>query len=132
MENIDAIKAALAVKNWEQGNFRYFYFTSPYGERTLNGCINCEFSEITQINPEYLSQIKNSLNQLDMKAHEFLQVKFPDADAGELELSDLVIYPNGSFELGYFTGVTPVGSMYMYTGFESDFSIKPDVRYEAF
>lgn len=132
MDITQAIQQVFNVTSWEKGNFRNYYFVGVYDGNTLNGCLECEFNELESYNPEALANIKTALPELDARAHAQIQSKFPEDDAGELDLNDIVLLPNGDFKLGYYTGRTPLGETYLYVSFGPDFTMQDEVAVEGY
>lgn len=132
MEHLQIVQQALGVKSWEKGTFRNYYFIGQYNGKQLNGCLECEFSELNNYNPAFLTSIMEGLAELDQRAHGQIQEKFPEDDANELELNDLIVMPTGVFKLGYYTGRTPLGETYIYVSFTPDFIMHENVAVEGY
>lgn len=132
MEIKQLIYELFNAKSWEKGTFRNFYFVGDYCGRQLNGCLECELNELEKYDGNRLAAVKAALPELDAKAHAHIQNKFPEDDAGELDLNDLVLLPDGGFRLGYYTGRTPMGETYLYVGFTPDFVILDEITMEGF
>lgn len=132
MEITQLICELFDVKSWEKGTFRNFYFIGEFCERQLNGCLECEFNELVKYDAKKLAAVKDALAELDARAHAHIQRKFPADNAAELDLNDLVLLPDGSFKLGYYTGRTPMGETFLYVGFEPDFSLKDTIDVTGF
>lgn len=132
METAQFICELFGAQSWEKGTFRNFYFIGEYCARQLNGCLECEFNELARYDANKLTAVKNALAELDARAHAHIQRKFPADNAGELDLNDLVLLPDGSLRLGYYTGRTPMGETYLYVGFEPDFRLKDEIDVTGF
>lgn len=132
MDIAQRIQELFDTKTWEKGTFRNFYFVGDFTSRQLNGCLECEFNELGKYDLNRVKRIKEALPELDAKAHAHIQSKFPKDDAGELELNDLVLLPDASFRLGYYTGRTPLGETYLYVGFDPDFTMQDEIAVEGF
>ena len=132
MDTAQTIQELFDAKSWEQGTFRNFYFIGDYYGSQLNGCLECEFNELGKYDLNRVRRIKEALPELDVKAHAHIQNKFPEDDAQELDLNDLVLFPNGNFKLGYYTGRTPLGETFLYVSFDPDFTMQDEIAVEGF
>lgn len=131
-DKLKTIQQIFNTTAWEKGSFRNYYFISTYNNRQLNGCFECEFNELDSYGLEHLKQIYASLPDLDQRAHELIQTKFPEDDAKELDLNDLILLPNGAFKLGYYTGRTPMGETYIYVSFDPNLIVQDEINVEGY
>ena len=124
------IKDALGATSWDE-SYGY-YFTIDYDGEELQGSL--DYTKGVLDNPD-LVQIKKIITKLkaqDEKAHKLIQKAYPDEDATELFLSDLILYGDGSFSLGYGAGESPAGQLYLYVRFNSDFTMDEELIHEIY
>lgn len=131
MSDFTAIKNALNVTGWDAESYG-FYFAMPYAGRELNGSFDADASQILALDPAHLREIAARLPKFDEQAHALIQQENPDEDAAELELSDIIIYANGAFSLGYDVGESEAGQIFLYAAFNADFSLGAELVYEAY
>ena len=134
VENI--LKEALSANQIEISEYGNIYFQTPCelaDEGTLNGCLEIENKEdIDKFQPEHLKKIISNLAEFNTKGRQLLKQEFPDEDENEPPLNDIIIYPDGSFSIGYDTGESPAGQLFLYVNYSADFKRNDELIYEAY
>lgn len=131
MPDFQNIRDALKTTSWEDEPYG-LYFAITYQNRELNGSMAGDKAEIADMDTQQLERIVSDLAELDERALELIQRENPDEDAGELELSDIIIYVNGAVSLGYDAGESPAGQLYIYAAFNADFSLQDELIFETY
>lgn len=132
----DKLKEALYANQLEiseSGNI-YFQTACELADKgTLNGCLEIENKEdINKFNSEHLKKIISNIAEWDAKGRQLLKQEFPDEDENEPPLNDIIIYPDGSFSIGYDTGESAAGQLYLYVNYSGNFERNEELIYEAY
>lgn len=131
MSDFQNIRDALKTISWEDEPYG-LYFAITYQNRELNGSMAGDKAEIADMDTQQLERVVSDLAELDERALELIQRENPDEDAGELELSDIIIYVNGAVSLGYDASESPAGQLYIYAAFNADFSLQDELIFETY
>lgn len=134
IENI--LKKALSSNQIEISEYGNIYFQTPCelaDEGILNGCLEIENKEdIDKFRPEHLEKIISNLADFNTKGRQLLKQEFPDEDENEPPLNDIIIYSDGSFSIGYDTGESPAGQLFLYVNYSADFKRNDELIYETY
>ena len=77
----------------------------------------------------FWKRLKEELPELDLKARAVLQNAFPGENIAALPLTELALDQGesyGAFALGYDTGDTPAGRLYLFVAFDEAFRPDPE------
>ena len=107
------------------------YFEKEINGSVLKGSFDCKKEEVPTLLPQ-IRKVFGDFVQLDKAARTFIQDKSPDEDASVLVAGDIIFYPNGDFSIGYDAGDSPVGELYLYVKFHSDFTMYTELIYECY
>lgn len=96
----------------------------PYGGQTLTVSRGDSAEEPPSRDLGFWQRLKEELEALDRKAREVLRHSFPAEKIAALPLTELVLDQDesyGVFALGYDTGETLAGRLYLFVPFDEDF-----------
>ena len=96
----------------------------PYAGQTLTVSRGDSAKEPPSRDLGFWRRIKEELEALDRKAREVLRHSFPAEEIAALPLTELVLDQDesyGVFALGYDTGETLAGRLYLFVPFDEDF-----------
>ena len=112
------------------------YFVGRYGKYELNfNFTGYTESDVYALSDDFIRRLSTELVKLDQQAHEVIQKDNPDEDVSELELTDIMFDKsgiNGAFSLGYDTGESPAGELYILVKFNEQFIPCPKLIYETY
>ena len=77
----------------------------------------------------FWKRLKEELPELDLKAREVLRNAFPGENIAALPLTELALDQGesyGAFALGYDTGDTQAGRLYLFVAFDEAFRSDPE------
>jgi len=131
------LKEALTASTFEEGEYGHsIYFGVPCTfacNGILNGCLDIEKEEdINRYQPEQLKNIILNLPRWDAEGRQLLKEEFPDEDENEPPLNDIIIYPDGSFSIGYDTGESPAGQLFLYVNYSAEQERNNELIYETY
>lgn len=129
-----ALREALSALTWDNEG-KYIYFTQKCDfarNQLLNGVI--EFigdKDLPLISIAHLQKIVNSLGDLNLQSIALIDKNHPENDE-KLTLSDLTIYSDGRFALGYNCGDSPAGDLVIYVEYDTNLVQNAELIYETY
>ena len=120
--------------NWEETSGG-IYFTS----RMLSKKVQFNFTgynedSLSNIKESLMTKLSTELETLDNFALQTIKEKLNDK-AKELELTDVMFDISGcygTFALGYYSGESPAGELYLLVKFDDEFNADKDLIYEVY
>lgn len=122
-------------KNWEVESYGV-YFIGQYDNHDIQ--INLtDYSEndVLSLSDSFWSKLSSKLKDLDQQARDIIQDDSPDEDVSELVLTDIMFDKSGcysAFALGYDTGNSPAGELYLLIKYDDGFKPNKEVIYETY
>lgn len=132
-QQIEKIKTLLSCTDWEAKAYGSCYCTTLYKNRDLYWCFALkENEEIKRIDLGVLARMYKNLKTLELQALKFIDTNFPEEDNSALSLDDIIFYPDNSFSLGFDTGESPAGQLFLYVQFDKELNRSNKLIYETY
>lgn len=120
--------------NWEETSGGIYFTSHMLSKKVLFSFTCYNKDSLSNIKESLMTKLSTELETLDNFALQTIKEKLNDK-AKELELTDVMFDISGcygTFALGYYSGESPAGELYLLVKFDDELNADKDLIYEVY
>ena len=120
--------------NWEETSGGIYFTSHMLSKKVLFSFTGYNTDSLSNIKESLMTKLSTELETLDNFALQTIKEKLNDK-AKELELTDVMFDISGcygTFALGYYSGESPAGELYLLVKFDDELNADKDLIYEVY
>lgn len=121
--------------NWEETSGGIYFTSHMLSKKVQFSFTGYNEDSLSNIKESLMTKLSAELETLDNFALQTIKEKLDDDKAKELELTDVMFDISGcygTFALGYYTGESHAGELYLLVKFDDELNADKDLIYEVY
>ena len=121
--------------NWEETSGGIYFTSHMLSKKVQFSFTGYNEDSLSNIKESLMTKLSTELETLDNFALQTIKEKLDDDKTKKLELTDVMFDISGcygTFALGYYSGESPAGELYLLVKFDDELNADKDLIYEVY